>query len=178
MELRLFNRDKDLRFVRPHRIAFLEWLRAVRHNLYCEWTLMLDKLRVRFEAYKDYWKHLNTGNEFFPEVPSARLTAWREKIRHMMNGKQAAQITKASFMTLRTRGVRQGYWPLVFMLGVALGFGIKEWADDRITIGYDDYKLQQSDTLYDLNALEAKFLAEQANPKPNGEKQYPADVIE
>ncbi len=178
MELRLFNRGKDIRFVRPHRIALFEWLRVMRHNLYCELTLMLDKLRTRLNDYRVYWKRLSVQNELFPTEGSVGvgIREWGKKVRETVSGRRAALFTKTIWTQLRDRGVKQTFWPLLFVLGLIVGFWIKTWAEDRITIGYEDYKLEASETLYDLNALEVKFVAEQERPTASDKKVYPACI--
>lgn len=178
MELRLFNRGKDIRFVRPHRIAFLEWFRAVRHNIFCELILMLDRLRTRLQDYRTYWKNLSEKNELFPTEKSDRVNEWKKKLSELLNGRRAADVTKEYWQHFRTNGVGRAFWPLLFAIGLVIGFGLKTWAENNITIGYEDYKLEESGTLYDLNQLEAKFLAEQENPTPSEKKVYPACNIE
>lgn len=178
MELRLFNRGKDIRFVRPHRIAFLEWFRVVRHNIFCELTLMFDRLRTRLADYRTYWKNLNEKNELFPAEKSDRMNEWKTRLGHLVNGRRAADFAKENWQKFRTNGIRQSFWPLLFVIGLMIGFGLKSWAENHITIGYEDYKLEASGSLYDLNQLEAKFMAEQENPTPSEKKVYPACNIE
>lgn len=48
----------------------------------------------------------------------------------------------------------------LFILAVILGAGLKAVATDTITIGFDDYTLPPEETLYDLNALQQKFIDE------------------
>ncbi len=178
MELRLFNRGKDIRFVRPHRIAFLEWFRAVRHNIFCEITLMFDRLRARFRDYRNYWKNLNEKNELFPTEKSLRIEHWQTRLSQLFNGKRAADATKEIWQKLHTQGIGRAFWPLLFVTGLLVGFGIKSWAENHITIGYEDYKLEESSALYDLNQLEKKFLAEQDNPVLSEKKVYPACTLQ
>ena len=176
MESRLFNRPKDLRFVRPHRVALLEWLRAVRHNLFCEITLLLDRLHHKVKEFHfarpDF--HFSAA-ELFPE--SSR-EAWLTRLRHLINGRRAAEAVLQSWELLRTRGIKQTFWPLLFMIGLVIGFGVKSWAEDHLTIGYKDYKLSSASALYDLNALKIKVQTEQGTVVENTKKIYPACNLE
>lgn len=175
MELRLFNRGKDIRFVRPHRIAFLEWFRAVRHNMFREITLMMDKLKGRTKSTETMDQEKPLQNELFPENPRERF---QQKLRELLNGKRAALSLKEGWHHLRTNGVKQVFWPFLFMFGLVIGFGVKSWAENHITIGYEDYKIQSRGELYDLNALKIKVQNEQANPTVSNKKVYPACNIE
>lgn len=176
MEFRLFHRPKDFRFIRPHRVAFLEWVRTLRHNIFCEITLLADRLRHYLKT-----KHFVSAvtrfspSELFPQPLRAH---WPMRLREIINGRRAAEAVIAGYELLRTRGIHRVFWPLLFMLGVTLGFGAKWWAEDHLTIGYDDYRLTAPEMLYDLNALKEKVQMEQGTIVENEKKIYPACNLE
>ena len=49
---------------------------------------------------------------------------------------------------------------MFFILAMMLGAGIKAVAAETVTIGFEDYTLAPAATLYDLNALEQRFIDE------------------
>ncbi|NTW14504.1 MAG: hypothetical protein HGA31_05765 [Candidatus Moranbacteria bacterium] len=50
---------------------------------------------------------------------------------------------------------------LIFAIGIALGFVVKNYANQNVTIGYDDYIVKNQGKAYDLIAMQ-KQLAEKA----------------
>lgn len=50
---------------------------------------------------------------------------------------------------------------LIFAVGIALGFVVKNFANQNVTIGYDDYTVRNQGKAYDLIAMQ-KQLAEKA----------------
>lgn len=179
MEYRLFHRSKDFRFIRPHRVAFLEWLRALRHNLFCEITLLIDRVQ-----HKNKWPSFRRAFPAFqfslPELfPEAKTTwGWRTRIRETLSGRRAAEAVRRGWTLFRTQGMKQSWWPFLFLLGIMVGFGLKWWAEDHLTIGFEDYRLSSPTELYDLNALSQAVDAKQGTVIENEKKVYPACNLE
>lgn len=171
MELRLFNRARSIRLVRPHRVAFFEWLRALRHNIFCEITLFIDTTKERFLAWKTGMKAIETG----PSIEGAGLV---DKARDLLSGRRAGEATRKFLTTLRVQGVQPSFWALIFAIGMIGGFILKAEAWQNITIGYDDYTLKPSAVLYDLNAVEKEFALKQAQPLSSDKQIYPGCSIE
>lgn len=171
MELRLSNRGKPLRWVRPEREPLFEWLRAMRHNAFCDlihWTdsAMTWLRRVRYAASQQLkaW-----------EAP-AWVSPLGERFREQASGRALGQGVRSLFARVRERGVRESFWPLIFVIGLLFGVALKWQAEDSLTIGYEDYKLDQEARYYDLNAL---ALAAKAGPRenPNPRAEYPSCTI-
>lgn len=47
---------------------------------------------------------------------------------------------------------------ILFALAFVIGAAIKTVASETITMGFDDYKLAPKEMLYDLNAMQKKFM--------------------
>ena len=169
MELRLFNQSKDPRFVRPHRVALLEWLRALRHNMFCEGIHLIDETRGKL---------INLRTTLNERWMMFEWSSVGERIRQALNGRRAAELTKVSWEHLKTKGVGPSFWPLVFVIGLLIGIGAKTLAESSITIGHEDYKLTEATELYDLNALAQKHSNGLIPENPNPKKSYPACIIE
>lgn len=165
MELRLFNRSRDLRLVRPHRVPLLEWLRSVKHNIACELTLLADEGRVRIrQAFKRI-----EGTPLPGLAPG-----WTAHLRSLLNGKRAALSVRVLMGKLRKRGLTPGFWPLIFVIGLLIGIGTKYTVGPYLTIGYEDYTLPAAATQYDLNAIETRLkLAPETDPE-SVRREYPA----
>jgi len=52
---------------------------------------------------------------------------------------------------------------LLFVLGVIIGFVLKDTIGRTITVGYDDYKIVGEEARYDINVLERNVNAEMEN---------------
>lgn len=151
MELPLFGKEKDYRLVRPKRIAVLEWLRALRHNLHCEFILLSDQARSKAREQATLFKKWQ--GEILTSTDSSRWLAWKQHL----SGRKAAEYCRQAFERLRQGGIGTSFWPFIFMVGLLAGIGMKYLAEDTLTIGYDDYTLSSSQTLYDLNDLQDRF---------------------
>lgn len=175
MELPLFGRDKDLRLVRPKRVAVLEWLRALRHNLYREWILIMDRMEHIAAEKLGPLRRPKLAEGGLPTMsPWNTITA---RFSPFLSGRRAAEYTQATWRCIRNSGVSTGFWPLIFVIGLLIGVGLKWGAEDSLTIGYEDYRLPPAEQLYDINALEAKFrLGLTENPNPT--KIYPACTLQ
>jgi hypothetical protein len=64
---------------------------------------------------------------------------------------------------------------LLFLLALFAGAAVKSLVNDRLTIGFDDYKLSRSENIVDLNLLQKELienggtLATSEEPAPRGE---------
>lgn len=169
MELRLFNQGKDPRFVRPHRVALLEWLRALRHNMFCEGIHLIDEMRGKF---------INLRTMLSERWKVFEWSSLGEHLRQSLSGRRAALLTKVAWERLKTKGVGPSFWPFVFVIGLLMGIGAKTLAESSMTIGHEDYKLTNATELYDLNAMDQKRSLGLIPENPNPKKSYSACVIE
>ncbi len=151
MELPLFSKEKDYRLVRPKRIAVLEWLRALRHNLDCEFILLSDQARNKARQQATLFKKWQ--GEMLSSTSSSRWLTWQQHL----SGRKAAAYCKQSFQRIKQGGIGTAFWPFIFVVGLLAGIGMKYLAEDTFTIGYEDYTLSSPQTLYDLNALQDRF---------------------
>ncbi len=80
----------------------------------------------------------------------------------------APWLAKGSRQLLRLRTIlghaatKREYTPralaILFLIATLLGAGIKSVANDRLTIGYDDYRLTSRAGTLDLNLLEKELI--------------------
>ncbi len=79
----------------------------------------------------------------------------------------APWLAKSSRQLLRLRTIlgnaaKREYTPralaILFLIATLLGAGIKSVANDRLTIGYDDYRLTSRAGTLDLNLLEKELI--------------------
>lgn len=172
MELPLFSRDRDIRFVRPKRIAFLEWFRAIRHNLYCEFTLIADGARIKIHSFIEKFRN----QDFLSH--RLKVTSLSARCKEILNGRQAAHQVRRLFSKFREHGTAPAFWPLIFICGLLIGVGLKYLAEDTLTIGYRDYMLDNPQNLYDLNYLEEKFQTQSLTDTLPTRKTYPACTLQ
>lgn len=161
MEIHFFSRPKTLRLVRPHRIALLEWLRVLRHNIACEFTLLTDEAKTRLVAWWGGWS-------------LHRLLAFRLTWPTQLKREYLMRSAQGLWQRFKQRGVSSHFWPFLFALGLVLGVGIKLWASHHITMGYEDYKLPPAQTLYDFQALEERLKHQPPQDPASAPPVYPA----
>lgn len=172
MEFPLFSKEKDYHLVRPRRIAVLEWLRAVRHNLYCEFTLLADGARLKAQTLIQKFEQRSTT-----KVQTMR-PAWINRLKGLANGKKAAQEVQKLFGKFHTQGTAPALWPIIFVCGLLIGVGLKYLAEDTLTIGYEDYTLDNPQYLYDLNTVEETLRTRSLIDTPPTRKTYPACALQ
>lgn len=107
---------------------------AMRHNV----RHAFDEFRERFAS----WRPTETEAVPVTESRPGSETSWTVR-----------------FSTHRRALFHGVALALLFGLSVAAGMSLKSWADGRITIGHEDYRLVPAERLYDLNALREKALA-------------------
>lgn len=66
---------------------------------------------------------------------------------------------------------------LILILGFLLGVTIKTEASKRVTIGFNDYKIQQAKQSYDFAAIKAN-LQQQSQEQKNDSAEDPAQATE
>lgn len=72
-------------------------------------------------------------------------------------------------------GVPLRFWPVVLVIGIVLGIGLKFGAKQVFTLGYNDYLLTPEERLFDINELEQEFYASGKNITPDKpESPYPS----
>lgn len=171
MELRLSNRGKPLRWVRPEREPLFESLRAMRHNAFCDLIHWTDSVSAWLGRRQRAW----TDRIKTWEAP-AWVSPLGERFREQASGRALGQGIRSLFGRVRERGVRESFWPLLFVIGLLLGVALKWQAEDFLTIGYEDYTLDQEARQYDLNAL---ALAAKAGPRenPDPRPEYPGCTL-
>lgn len=172
MEFPLFSKEKDYRLVRPRRVAALEWLRAVRHNLYCEFTLLADGARLKAQTLSQKFEQHQTA------LLKTTLLVWKDHLKGVMNGKKAAGEVQKLFGKFRNQGTTPALWPFIFVCGLLIGVGLKYLAEDTLTIGYEDYTLENPQHLYDLNAVEESLRTRSLTDTLPTRKTYPACTLQ
>lgn len=76
-------------------------------------------------------------------------------------------------------GIPERFWVGFFLIGFALGFGLKEMALTSFTIGYGDYRLPEKQQLFDLNASRDTALANGSElTEPKQKTEYPNCLLE
>ena len=94
---------------------------------------------------------------------------WREKWLILKD----ALDRRVRQFALRTYSPRD--WVVLFLIAASLGAVVKSFANDRLTIGYDDYRLSPNTDTVDLNVLEKNIIANggsfatKANSIPKGD---------
>lgn len=81
--------------------------------------------------------------------------------------------------SLHKTGIPRRFWLGFFVIGFVLGFGIKEIAQGRFTIGYGDYRLPPKERRFDLNASRDTALANGSElTEPKQQTEYPHCLLE
>jgi len=66
---------------------------------------------------------------------------------------------------------------LLFILGILLGIALKNEAARRITIGFDDYKMNIMKSDFDINQIEKDILDKQKEEQAQEEAQDESDQL-
>lgn len=118
---------------------------ALRHNV----RHAFDEFRERFAAWRPTDTTLPPLSALEPETKKSPLPIL--SFNHHL-------VLRSAFITL------------LFGLSVILGVVLKSSADERFTIGHEDYRLTPAEQLYNLNELRERALANGApltvDPKP------------
>lgn len=149
--------------------------------------------RARLEAFfvsqkkniETFLKRMGEIAQTWKETYQARGAVIREKVtaqafeipdKEVFSVPSTPEIT-ASWNKI-TENIRKKIWSLgwtwtsrpviitLFVGALLIGIGIKAAAHDSITIGFEDYKLSQSDNIVDLNALQERLLTEDGSFAP------------
>lgn len=164
MELRLPNRSRDFRFIRPKRAVWLESLRALWHNLSCEYIRLVDSGHARWQSFR-------------PLMRQWRSFSWvhrlGEQLRRQLSGQAAAfHIKKWGQSPWSWPTIERSFWPFIFALGLLIGVGAKILAQSSFTIGYEDYTLPRTPQ-YDLNQVERSVMTKSQETPPTAGLVYP-----
>lgn len=98
-----------------------------------------------------------------------------EKIQEWLN--KAKKIAHTGFLFgenfFKREYSRKGL-VLLFLVALALGAFIKSFANNSLTMGFDDYKLSRSEKIVDLNRLQKELIQNggtlaTSEPAPRGE---------
>lgn len=81
---------------------------------------------------------------------------------------------KSLWETHRVQLARTLWFPVLFLLGIGLGYSAKTWAENTITIGHEDYRLVKAEKLYELNTLREQALENGAALPVETKPTYPS----
>ena len=74
----------------------------------------------------------------------------------------------------RARLIRSLWFPVLFLLGIGVGYSVKSWAENTVTIGHEDYRLVPAEKLYELNTLREAALDNGASLAVETKPVYPS----
>ncbi len=119
--------------------------------------------------------------EFTPRTFLARLkqhlASWRPTVDELSHD---YRDIRADFQGIfhRFPDLSRGlFLAALFVAGIGIGIGLKSVAEERVTIGHEDYHLIPAERLYALNALRTRALEEGAVLPLNEKRSYPACSI-
>lgn len=85
-------------------------------------------------------------------------------------GRDGLRWYRAAIDTWMNQGMTKRGWGLMFLVAALFGVLIKSGASDRLTIGFDDFRLAPAQTLLDLKATEKRLIREGGSLSVSGDE--------